>query len=172
MTAPNIIALSGAHGTGKTTAVYELAADLKKTQPEEVGIILETARSCPYPICSKTNQIPTQEAQLWIFSAQMQAEMNASRQYGVVVSDRTIVDCIAYTAAARMFDLAFAMKQMARNYVKSAYREVRLRSIIDHDFLVDDGQRDMTDSIRKDVELSLLSLYAELGIKLIHERTP
>jgi len=169
MAEANIIAYSGAHGTGKTTSVYELACALKKSQKTEVGIILETARTCPYPICSKNNPQPTRQAQLWIFSAQMQAEMNASRRYGLVVSDRTIIDCIAYTAAAGMYDLAFAMKAMAENYAKSAYKEVRFRNILDHDYLADDGTRDMTGSIRSEVEMALLSLYSELGIKLIHK---
>jgi thymidylate kinase len=165
---PKIIAFSGAHGTGKTTAVYEKAAELKKSQTTEVGIILETARQCPYPICSKENAIPTREAQMWIFSAQMQAEMNAQRRYGVVVSDRTIIDCIAYTAASGMYGLAYAMRDMAVEYAKTAYKQVFFRNIIDHDYLVDDGQRNMAQELRKEVELALLSLYGELGIKLIH----
>ncbi len=166
MTEPKIIAFSGAHGTGKTTAVYQMACDLKKKQLGEVGIILETARICPYPIFSKNCSTATREAQLWIFSAQMQAEMNAARRYGVVVSDRTIVDCIAYTAAAKMHDLAFAMKAMAGQYVKTAYKEIYLRSITQYDYQIDDGSREMGDELRKEVELSLVSLYGELGIRV------
>lgn len=168
---PKIIAFSGAHGTGKTTAVYSMAHELKKSQKTEVGIILETARQCPYPICSKENAVPTKEAQMWIFSAQMQAEMNAQRRYGIVVSDRTIVDCIAYTAASGMYGLAYAMKILAAEHVKTAYKKVYFRNITDHDYMVDDGQRDMTQELRKEVELAMLYLYAEFGIKLIHDET-
>lgn len=162
---PKIIALSGAHGTGKTTAVFELAAELKKSQLSEVCIIPEIARICPYPIFSK-DTISSKEAQIWMFSAQMQAEMDASRRYDIVISDRTIVDVIAYAAAAGMYDLAFAMKAMAKNYAKSAYKEVFFRSIVDYDFQVDDGSREMGHALRKEVELALLSLYSELGIQL------
>ena len=166
---PKIIAFSGAHGTGKTTSVYSMACELKKSQKIEVGVILEVARQCPYPICSKENVIPTKEAQLWILSAQMQTELNAVRRYGLVVSDRTIVDCIAYTAASGMYGLAYAMKALAGEYVKTAYRTVYFRNINDHDYLVDDGQRAMNQDFRREVEMAMLSLYDELGIKLIYE---
>lgn len=164
-----IIAFSGAHGTGKTTSVYSTACELKKSQKIEVGVILEIARQCPYPIVSKDNAICTREAQMWIFSAQMQAELNATRRYGLVVSDRTIVDCIAYTAASGMYGLAYAMKALAGEYVKTAYKTVYFRNINDHDYLVDDGQRAMNQDFRREVEMAMLSLYAELGIKLIHD---
>lgn len=166
---PKIIAFSGAHGTGKTTATYEMATNLKKSQRTEVGVILEIARQCPYPIVSKDNAICTKEAQMWIFSAQMQAELNATRRYGWVVSDRTVIDCIAYTAASGMYSIAYAMRELAVEYCKTAYKEVHFRKINDHDYLVDDGQRDLTQELRKEVEMAMLSLYAELGIKLIHD---
>ncbi len=169
MTEANIIAFSGAHGTGKSTSCYEKAYQLKISQRTEVGVILEVARQCPYPIFSKNNAIPTREAQLWIYSAQLQAELNAVRRYGVVVSDRTVIDTIAYTATAGMYGLAYAMKAMAEEYVKTAYKEVHFRKINDHDYLVDDGFRDQTQELRQNVEMAMLTLYGELGIKLIYD---
>jgi len=169
LTEPKIIAFSGAHGTGKTSSVYLMAHQLKLSQKTEVGIILETARQCPYPIVSKENAIPTKEAQLWIFSSQMQAEMNAQRRYGIVVSDRTIIDCIAYTAAAGMYSLAYAMREIAVQYAKTAYKEIHFRTINDHDYLVDDGARNLNCDFRGEVEMAMLSLYADLGIQLIYD---
>lgn len=166
---PIIYAYSGSHSVGKTTAVYLLAHELKLSQDKEVGIILETARMCPYPIVSKENAIPSREAQLWIFSSQLKAELNASRRYGAVVSDRTIVDCIGYTAASGMYGLAYAMKEMAAAYVESAYKEIHFRSINEHDYLVDDGFRNLGYDFRREVELAILSLYSELGIKLFYD---
>lgn len=165
----NIIAFSGAHGTGKTSSVYLMAHKLKLSQRSEVGIILETARQCPYPIVSKNNDTPTKEAQLWILSAQMQAELNATRRYGWVVSDRTVIDCIAYTAAAGMHSLAYAMRELAVEYCKTAYKEVHFRRINDRDYLVDDGFRDQTQELRQNVEMAMLTLYSEIGIKLIYD---
>jgi cytidylate kinase len=165
----NIIAFSGAHGTGKSTSCYEKAYQLKLSQRTEVGVILEVARQCPYPIFSKENSSTTKESQLWIFSAQLQAELNAVRRYGVVVSDRTVIDTIAYTAAAGMYSLAYSMRELAVEYCKTAYKEVHFRRINDHDYLVDDGFRDQTQELRQNVEMAMLTLYSELGIKLIYD---
>jgi len=169
MSDAKIIAFSGSHGTGKTTAVYQMAADLKRSGDYgEVGIILETARWCPYPIVSAKNDIPSRDAQLWIFSKQMQVEMDASRFYGVVISDRTILDCIAYTSVAGMRDVAYGMREIAKHYAPVMYREVYFRSITDHAFLTDDGIRSVNQDIRKGVEMALLDLYHELKIKVNH----
>lgn len=167
---PKIIAFSGAHGTGKTTAVYEKAGELKKSQIKEVGIILETARMCPFPFFSKDNPKTSREAQFWIFSAQIKAELEAARRYGVIVSDRTIVDCIAYTAAAGFYDMAYSMRAMAANYVHDTYREIHFRSILDNDFQIDDGSREMGGTLRQEMELALMSLYAELGVRVIRDK--
>jgi broad-specificity NMP kinase len=45
-----IIAVSGAHGTGKTTKMYQLAYKHKIQYPGEIGIINEQVRLCPFPI--------------------------------------------------------------------------------------------------------------------------
>jgi predicted ATPase len=167
---PKIIAFSGTHGTGKSTSCYEKAYQLKLSQKTEVGIILEVARQCPYPICSKENAIPTAAAQLWVFSAQMQAELNATRRYGCVVSDRTLIDTIAYTAAAGMYSLAYAMREIATVYARTAYKEIHFRTINDHDYLVDDGIRNLSYDFRREVESAMLTLYSELGINLIYHK--
>lgn len=168
MSEPKIIAFSGSHGTGKTTAVYALAAELKRQVKGEVGIILETARQCPYPFVNAVNDVPSKDAQLWMFSKQMQSEMDASRRYDVVVADRTILDFIAYTSVAGMRDVAYGMRELAKHYAPGMYREVHFRSIVDHDYLVDDGIRSINQDIRRGVEMALLDLYHELKIKVIH----
>lgn len=165
----NIVAFSGTHGTGKTTAAYQLAADLKRSEHKEVGFVAETARKCPYPCVSQTDAKPSREAQLWIFTAQMQAEMEASRIYPVVVSDRTVVDSIAYTSALGFHDLAHALFQVARHYVYDAYMCVRLMRIPTDgpDLLVDDGVRSMDLDFRVEVEMALISAYNDLGVRVI-----
>jgi len=166
MSDAKIIAFSGAHGTGKTTAVYALAAELKRQVKGEVGIVLETARQYPYQIVSADHDSASKEGQLWIFSKQMQEEMNAARFYDVVVSDRTILDCIAYTSISGMHDLAYGMCEIAKHYAPGMYREVRFRSILANDFLTDDCFRSTSQAVRQDFEMALLSLYQALKIKV------
>jgi len=169
MSDAKIIAFSGSHGTGKTTAVYALAAELKRQVSGEVGIVLETARQCPYQIITEGHDVSSKEGQLWIFSAQMQAEMDAARFYDVVVSDRTILDCIAYTSISGMHDLAYGMREVAKHYARDMYREVRFRSIVANDFLTGDCFRSTNERVRREFEMALLSLYHELKIKVVED---
>lgn len=159
-----IVAITGAHGTGKTTFVLELAARLKRESAGEIGIIQETARKCPYPIISQGRDHSSEASQMWIFTAQVQAEQEALRYYPVVISDRTIVDCIAYTAVQGFHELAFGMVAFARRYAPGVYGQVVFRSIVDHDYPVDDDFRNGNRNLRLEIERTLLDLYAELGI--------
>ena len=88
-----IIAESGSHGTGKTTAVYNKAAQLKLDCPDKkIGTHVENLAFCPYPI----NEETTEDSQLWIFTHHIQAELFLLTHYDILVSDRTIVDCIGF----------------------------------------------------------------------------
>jgi len=161
---PNIIAFSGAHGTGKTTSVYSMAEKLKK-DGLNVGIILETARECPFPVMSKTCHEPVKEAQLWIFTRQIQAELEASRKYDVVVSDRSIIDCIAYTRFHRYSSLGTDMEAIAQHH-KKIYRQIIVNSIETHNYCLDDGFRSMDMLSRKTIEETLIHIYRYLNIPI------
>lgn len=158
-----IIAISGAHGVGKTTAVYELAAELKKKARGEVGVITEVARECPYPVMAKTRGKASLEAQMWIFTAQIQREMEARRLYPHVISDRCLLDCIAYTIVSGHRVLAKAMEGLARMYVPQAYDVIYFRSL-DGRTPPDDGFRALDSRIRGEVEYHLLGLFEKFSI--------
>ncbi len=160
-----IIAFSGTHGTGKTTAVYTRAGMLKREFPQaEVGIVCETARLCPYPVVGRDNPRPVTAAQRWIFAAQQQAELSAAARYDIVVCDRTVVDCIAYTLAGGLDLLARSMMEYAPHHVAD-YHEVRLCRM-DARQAADDGFRALDESFRKRVEDSLIEIYHRLGVRL------
>jgi len=159
-----IIAISGTHGTGKTTAAYDLAAELKKTKSGEVGIILETARRCPFPFyCA--GQATTREAQLWIFTEQIRSELDAIAHYDWVVSDRTVVDSIAYSSVAGFHDLVYGQIALARNHVQ-VYDWVIFRGAADNPYCTDDRRRHQDQALREEVEKRMLEIYSELGVKL------
>lgn len=154
----NIIAYSGAHGTGKTTAVYDLAAKLKRNGVN-VGIITETARECPFPVMSSGCEIPPEYSQLWIFNRQMQAEIEASERFEMVVSDRSCVDCIAYTRYARYGELANAMETMLFRHVKR-YMEIRVKRIDNNWYCFDDGFRHLDKASRQNIENIIIREYS------------
>ncbi len=164
--ADRIIAYSGVHGTGKTTAVYEAAAELKK-QGYNVGIILETARKCPLPVLSVGCSKPTRLAQQWIFCRQTQEEIEASILYDVVVTDRTVVDTIAYATYFGYRSLADAMKSFA---FQNRYSEVHFRTIKNNNYCIDDGFRAHEDQEQRiDIERIMIEIYHSMHIPLIFE---
>ena len=160
-----IVAYSGTHGTGKTTAVYTRAAKLKREFPQaEVGIVCETARLCPYPVVGRENPRPVTAAQRWIFAAQQQAELSAAARYDIVVCDRTVVDCIAYTMAGGLERLARSMMDLACHHVADYYEVLLCRMDARH--AADDGFRALDESFRKRVEDCLIDIYHRLGVEV------
>lgn len=160
-----IIAHSGTHGTGKTTAVYAMAAAIKKRIRGEVGIVLETARRCPFSIF-RPGQTPTAQAQMWIFAEQIRAELEASRRYAVVITDRTIVDCIAYSSAAGFHSLAYGQIKLARFHV-GLYKHVIFHGSLDNPYCTPDPDRHQDQKLRLEVERRMLEIYSQLDVKLI-----
>lgn len=160
----NIIAYSGAHGTGKSTAVLAAALRLKREDGIEAGIIREVARQCPYPIVGAGTRT-TREAQHWMFVQQMRLEIKLSERYPLVLADRSVVDYIAYASAAGFHDLAYAQLCLARHHVAlGIYQQIRFHGMDDFSFLEPDGVRDLSPALQAEVQARMLELYAELGI--------
>jgi len=165
----NIIAYSGTHGTGKTTSVYKKAEELKmNNQNKEVGTILEIARRCPFKILSKNNDKPSKEAQLWIFSQQVSTELMMSKIYDIVVSDRSIIDTIAYTIAFGYKNLADAMLGIAWEYIH-VYKEIHFKSIKKNNYLSDDGIRHLDQDLRLQIEEEMTDRRRDDGNISLHE---
>ena len=156
-----IIAFSGSHGTGKTTAAHAMAVKMKIAHPgSRVGFLAEVAPGCPYPI----NQETTAAGQLWIFAKQMERELWLSRENDFVVSDRCLLDVIAYTVVADLEDLADNMLRLFGDYVAAnqPYQEVRILPP-KPSYLVADGVRDTDARFQADVHDALLGLYRRCG---------
>lgn len=161
-----IHAYTGTHGTGKTTAVYALAARLKREHPgSEVGIVCETARWCPYPVLGRESAWVRDTSQRWIFAAQQRAELDASARYDIVVCDRTICDCIAYTKAGGLEHLARSMMDLAQHHV-GIYDHVYLRRMDPARSAADDGFRSRDEGLRGKVEACLIEIYHRLGVEV------
>ncbi len=90
-TAPFKVAFIGAHGVGKTTLCYGLAARLKANDIS-LDVVGEIARRCPLPI----NRGTTLDAQGWILHTQIAEEILASARYEVVICDRSVLDNFVY----------------------------------------------------------------------------
>lgn len=159
-----IIAFSGTHGTGKTTSVHTFARQYKMDNPNvNVGVLFENVIFSPYPINGKT----TPESQLWIFTNHIQAELQYSSKYDIVISDRSSVDAIAYSRVAGFNVLADSMFELVKNHVQ-IYQTVYLKKMAGNNFLFDDSFRETGfEKARLDVEKCLEMYYDELGVEVV-----
>lgn len=87
------IAFVGAQCSGKTSTLLYVMSELKASGRNDVAMIQELARSCPYPI----NQSGTIQSQMWMLLNQILVEQQLTRKYEVVVSDRSVIDPFIYS---------------------------------------------------------------------------
>ena len=160
-----IIAFSGTHSTGKTTAFHEAVAALKRMYPDlHIGAVNELAEQCPLKILSAQNSSINLDSQRWIFSAQICAELEAMNRYDLVVTDRTVVDTIAYTIVGGFSPVARGMLEMIKTHV-GVYDKIFFMKISPGLKVVANGFRDTNEVLRLKVEKVLWGLYQELGCK-------
>ncbi len=154
-----LIAFSGTHGTGKTTSAYNLALQLKYNNPDKsIHALVDQEAMCPYPI----NQKATPETQLWLFTNKIADELALLNRFDIVVTDRTIVDVIAYSACLGYNSLVTSMLEVAKVYL-SKYSKITLKRTEYNSFCYSDGIRETIDKrFRIQVEEYLFEYYEEL----------
>ena len=158
-TKKSVISYTGSHGTGKSTAAGKTYNELKIRHPtQSIRLLCDLEADCPFPINTHT----TEEAQLWMFTNQIQAELVALSRFDTLVTDRTIVDIIAYTYCAGFQGLACAMIGLAEQHV-GHYSEINVKRIEDNPYFHPDGIRDADNiAFRVEVESILIETYRQL----------
>lgn len=164
------IGISGTHGTGKTSLLWRLGSKLIE-KGENVSMIEEGARLSPLPINSKG----TLDTQLWMIGYQLNQEATRLGKTSWVLSDRTIVDLIAYgeyTLEATNPKDAWILNKMKLGLVEIVRRNYDLILVPDielFDFHINDGVRDMNKSFREDIYHRILDIYssANISVKLL-----
>ncbi len=156
-----LIGISGTHGTGKTYAAMYMAQAVKNTHPDaRVGLLMEIAAECPFPI----NRESTEDSQLWIFTAQIAREIEMMRHYDIIVCDRTPADTIAYTWCLGFEALALGMCKIAGPHIERHYSEIVFRTMAKNNYCAIDGRRDPDPAWRRDVEFELAGIYRKIGV--------
>ncbi len=156
MPSPFRIALAGAHGTGKSTLLRNLAARLPNLAalPEQArAILLEWGE----PVQGMTTERRAQfQDEIMRRSV---AQENAARASGFV-SDRCVVDNLAYAQGLPIYP---ALMAAAKAHLAS--------SPYTHVFLVkkmfppkDDGVRNTDEAFQNEIERRIVELFGELGV--------
>jgi len=138
------IGFTGTHGTGKTTAAFILASQLKK-KGYDVQVLSNTARSAPLHL--PINEEATKESQLWIFSKMLKQELESKSQ--IVICDRTLLDVLAYTKNA-CSTTAEQLETFVRRYMTTY--DVIFYMYPRESYLKDDGRRSINLSFQKKIE--------------------
>jgi hypothetical protein len=108
---------------------------------------------------------------MWIFGKQMQDETEACFRYDLVISDRTLVDCIAYTQAFGYYSLANSMEHLVFESFRR-YQQVIFRYIAKNDYPQNDGFRNLNEPVRDRIERIMPGIYKRLGVTLSESETP
>jgi predicted ATPase len=139
-----------------------LASKLKLTG-HNVIVIDELARECPLPI----NKDASELTQYWILTAQMKREIETFCKYDFIISDRSVIDTLAYSVTLGITSFDFGNKVMG-NYVKKYYKDIFLLDPIGFNYHTPDGVRDMDNTFRMEVHDNLKKLYDNFGINYLY----
>lgn len=158
------IAFSGTHGTGKTTRTLMKAVELKKQYPTKiVRTLYEVATDCPFGI----NQEASETGQIWIFANQIKYEIELLAKSDILICDRTIADCLAYSEYFGFKHLADSLKP-AIEYWLGTYEQIYLLAPEQNEYCFNDGIRAANDvKFRNEVHEILCSIYETFDIPVI-----
>jgi thymidylate kinase len=93
-----VVALEGAHGTGKSTLAHALLARFK-AMSVNAGLVVETARRSPFiedAVIHGKGPLRL-EAEVQLFASHINEEQLAARHHELLISDKTIANVIGYT---------------------------------------------------------------------------
>ena len=156
-----IVAISGTHGTGKSTIAYSLCTKLKMKGLNTL-VLDELARKCPFPINKEAGVITPR----WLICKQMVEEIELQRQCDYVIADRSVFDAYCYDLAIHGNDSSVASyANVIGDHITTFYKAIYVPNIHTHNFQIADGVRDMDKEFRQQVNDTILGVYKEFNIK-------
>jgi len=158
------IAFSGTHGTGKTTRTLMKAVELKKQYTNKaIRTLYEVAADCPLGV----NGDATELSQMWIFSNQIKYEIEQKTNADILICDRTIADCLAYSQYFNFKHLSDSLMPVIE-YWLGTYEQIFLLAPDINNYCFSDGVREVgNDAYREAIHENLLAIYYECNIPVI-----
>lgn len=142
-----VVAIEGAHGSGKTTLTHSVVATLR-AQGVDATDVPESARLSPFFEAAflYNGYLLDEWAELHLLGDQIAAEQVRARNCGLLVADRTVLNVISY------WKVRFPNNILMERGVFLAARKFLLaycRNVYDVIFLSDDSYSNSTDPIRE-----------------------
>lgn len=139
------IGIIGTHGIGKTTLSYSLAS-LIKLDGQNVKVINEVVRCCPFPL----NDGFTIEGGVWTICEQVRQELECIAEgVAVTICDRSALDPIFYLKARGIEKSLYAdLERFAINWLLSYDRLIWVKPSYSMP-LFDDGVRSVTPDFQR-----------------------
>lgn len=141
------IAFIGSHGIRKTTAALAFAGAIQRAG-RSVEFAREVVRDNPLGI----NEGASCEAQLWVITSQVRRELELSRKAECLVTDRGVMDNLAYYLRACDGHDRFEIEPMVRSWSATYDLVVRLTPDVE---IRADGVRSTNDAFRDEIEALL-----------------
>jgi thymidylate kinase len=149
------IAVTGVHGSGKTTLCERLKHTIRREIGLDVAVGEEVARDCPCPVGLET----TREAQDWIYEAHKRMELELRMEaHDVVIFDRTMLDNVLYAmryigVRGGHLDMAFTdQMDEAQGYLHNLDYNLVIRTHYVPELCVADARRDPDNAFAKQIE--------------------
>lgn len=169
------VSISGSHSTGKTVLTEECYTALSAMYPGDVDMIGEIAREVIARGFS-LNQDATVDSYTNYILLQLEAERNASKKH--VVSDRSLVDLVAYIFTNNDPRIPAYFVDMVQEIVQLEvkYFDVYCYLPVEFDLVVDDVRPEEKD-YQLAVDRTLFSLFSTYGLDVktitgtVEERT-
>ena len=148
------IAFVGSHGIRKSTAVLAFAATVARG-----GASVEVAREVIRDNPLGMNEGSTADAQLWVLMSQVRTELELAAKADVLVTDRAVMDNLAYAIRASGEPDPYDIWRFAQRWAQTYDLVVRLTPDI---ALVADGVRSTNDAFRDEIEAILDDILPRL----------
>lgn len=160
------IALTGAHGTGKTTLIRQLPSILSSLGKinicrEAPRLIIDLVKDAEY--FRRGNNTPQRQA--LIFAQHLLEERQQINGADVIITDRTLVDHLAYTSVL--------FPEFLNTSEYKVYKYLAITSLTSYDLLCklpiefpveDDGVREGAVEFQREIDRAIDNLYAEADI--------
>lgn len=149
------IALTGAHGTGKTTAAHELYVEFKK-KSQNVGIIEELARSCPFTLNPNVSPIENYPTSYWLLLEIQQQEMLMQTKKQIIICDRCIIDQFIYPKCIMGESIPKIFYSTTKYWLEYHPYDYIFHFPIQDGYLIADGVRDTNIDFQKKIDDELI----------------